>query len=253
MCIKNNNILTVCLAGSISKSTLLPVSTNTNKYFSTAVTRFSSFNKLNTENSPSTILRVNQQIKPYTVTGYFEGDGCFNLSVYKNPKVKTGYSVSFSAELKQNMQSLELLELIQKYFKGVGNINIVPTSHNKKIYRFKISKIKDMVDIVLPHFEKYPLLGSKRLNYLDFREGILLINSKEHLTLEGIEKLKLIIKKMNFNRTIKDKFDFCKTIYNEKKNKFLNQSRNNISQITINSNNYPEFLDGIYENIVPAE
>lgn len=119
MCIKNNNILTVCLSGSISKSTFLLVSIGTNKSFSTVVSSFSNSKKLYAENSYSTITTsalplkqveareqtINPQMKPYTATGYFEGDGCFNLSVYKNPKVKTGYSVSFSAELKQNMQS----------------------------------------------------------------------------------------------------------------------------------------------------
>jgi len=39
-----------------------------------------------------------------------------------------------------------------------------------------------LINKVLPHFDAYILQGNKLKNYLIFREIVLLINSKAHLT-----------------------------------------------------------------------
>jgi hypothetical protein len=41
----------------------------------------------------------------------------------------------------------------------------------------------------LPHFDKYPLNTQKRADFILFKEIILLMINKEHLTIEGIQKI----------------------------------------------------------------
>lgn len=54
-----------------------------------------------------------------------------------------------------------------------------------------------MINKVLPHFDTYKLQGNKLKNYLIFREIVLLINSKAHLTPEGFNKIKLLKEGLN--------------------------------------------------------
>ena len=55
---------------------------------------------------------------------------------------------------------------------------------------------------IIPLFNEYPLIGVKREDYLDFVKTAELIKSKDHLTEDGIEKIKLIRNKMNKGRIL---------------------------------------------------
>lgn len=51
-----------------------------------------------------------------------------------------------------------------------------------------VEKYSDIRDKIIPFFEKYPLYGFKKENYLDFKKVSELMENKAHLTLEGLEK-----------------------------------------------------------------
>jgi hypothetical protein len=79
----------------------------------------------------------------------------------------------------------------------------------------------DISRVLIPHLDKYPLLTSKYLNYLTrfvlgitskdktLKKAIKMLENKEHLTLQGIEKLKNMASQMNTNRTFEEKWLFC--------------------------------------------
>jgi LAGLIDADG endonuclease len=137
------------------------------------------------------------------VTGYFDGEGCFSIIISKNPKMKTGFAVTFSVEIKQHYNSLHVLKSIKTFFQNKGHISF--SNKNKSVIRFKISNLNDIINLVIPHFEKYPLITSKYLNFNDFKRAILIIKSKEHLKENGIKKLIEIISLMNTKRPFRDK------------------------------------------------
>nr|QCB16477.1 hypothetical protein [Armillaria gallica] len=157
------------------------------------------------------ISKINNEIyplRPWNITGYYDGEGCFNISIYSNKKMKLGYSVTFSAEIKQHSNSINLLNSIKAYFKGKGSISF--SNKSQSVSRYKISNLKDIINLVIPHFDKYPLVTSKHLNYLDFKKVILLIESGEHLKEEGLKKIKEIVSQMNTKRTFLDKWNYSK-------------------------------------------
>ena len=78
-----------------------------------------------------------------------------------------------------------LLELIQAFFGGVGSI----TYASKDTLHYRIASLHDLISVVLPHFGKYPLNSQKRADFILFKEIILLMINKEHLTIEGIQKI----------------------------------------------------------------
>jgi hypothetical protein len=130
--------------------------------------------------------------------------------------MKSGYSVTFSVEFKQHSNSINVLYLLKEFFNDKGHISF--SNKEKTIARYKISNLNDIVNLILPHFENYPLVTSKYLNFLDFKKAILFIKSGEHLSSDGIIKLREIISKMNTNRSFSDKWTFC---FNQASNIFI--------------------------------
>jgi hypothetical protein len=68
----------------------------------------------------------------------------------------------------------------------VGNVT-VQKSKNSAFYF--VSSIKDLNDIIIPHFDKYPLITQKRADFILFKSAIELMNKKDHLTHEGLMKI----------------------------------------------------------------
>jgi hypothetical protein len=53
---------------------------------------------------------------------------------------------------------------------------------------------------IIPFFQKFPLQGSKFMNFQDFNEVVKIMKVKGHLTKEGLEKIKGIKAGMNTSR-----------------------------------------------------
>ena len=45
-------------------------------------------------------------------------------------------------------------------------------------------KIQDIFEVIIPHFDKYPLVTEKLADYILFKEIVSLMKNKEHLTLD---------------------------------------------------------------------
>jgi hypothetical protein len=65
----------------------------------------------------------------------------------------------------------------------------------------QIIKFKDILEIIIPFFEDYPVQGKKSLDFSDFKKVAELIKNKEHLTPEGFNKILEIKTKMNKVKT----------------------------------------------------
>jgi hypothetical protein len=64
----------------------------------------------------------------------------------------------------QKGHSLVILYDLKSFF-GVGNISIDNSSY--EAYKYTISNVELLLKTIIPHFDKYPLVGSKRLDYLN--------------------------------------------------------------------------------------
>jgi hypothetical protein len=71
---------------------------------------------------------------------------------------------------------------------------------SQPVMTYNISKLSDIQNILIPLLEKNPLQGIKYQDYLDFRKVMRIMQTKEHLTLHGVDKIQKIKKGMNDNR-----------------------------------------------------
>ena len=63
-----------------------------------------------------------------------------------------------------------------------------------------VSDIDNIISKVIPFFSKYPLFGVKSKDFQDFKQVAILINNKDHLTVNGLEKIRQIKTGMNKGR-----------------------------------------------------
>ena len=87
-----------------------------------------------------------------------------------------------------------LIQSIQEFFGGIGYVS---KPNNSLMVEFRVSTIKDIANVIIPHFDRYPLLTQKSADYLLFKKSVHLIENKSHLTMEGLLKLVSIKASLN--------------------------------------------------------
>jgi hypothetical protein len=131
-------------------------------------------------------------LNPYFVTGLTDAKGCFSILSSKNDKAK--FKVYFSLKYKITMlnNEVELLKMV-KYFFDCG----VLRKNKNGTVDFEINDFTSIKTVIIPHFLKYPLRGTKHLDFISFKKASYIFDKGEHLKEEGINKLYLLKKDMN--------------------------------------------------------
>ena len=83
----------------------------------------------------------------------------------------------FSVHL--HIRDLEVLKGINTYFKDNANKKITLTKNSANL---QITKYSYICNIIIPFFNKYPILGMKSLDFEDFKKVSNIIETKEYLT-----------------------------------------------------------------------
>jgi hypothetical protein len=52
-----------------------------------------------------------------------------------------------------------------------------------------VTKINDLVNVIIPHFNKYSLVTQKRVDFNLFSSLVSMVKNKEHLNKEGLSKI----------------------------------------------------------------
>lgn len=79
------------------------------------------------------------------------------------------------------------------------NCGYVAQYKTRKVCEPIITKIDDIITNILPSFDIYKIEGSKHKDYVNFKEAAVLINNKEHLTENGLNKIIELKNYMNKN------------------------------------------------------
>lgn len=165
----------------------------------------------------SLINKNNHQLNPLFVTGFINGEGCFNIWVAKSSSNSIGWQVQARFIIEVNIKDIDLLYKVQAFFGGIGLI-----TSKKSVARFAIYGLKDITNVILKHFNNYPLQSAKQIDFTLWKECINLMLSKKHLTQEGLEQIISIKAAMNFGESDKLKLSFPKVTPIEKPSVIVN-------------------------------
>ena len=127
------------------------------------------------------------------VTGFVDGEGCFSVSFSIRKKMKYGIEVRPSFSVSQHRRNKKIVLFLHKYF-ACGSVRFSKRDQN---YKFEVRSIKDLVQSIIPHFKKYPLRTSKREDFEKFSRICKLINSNQHLNINGLRQIIDLASSMN--------------------------------------------------------
>lgn len=138
------------------------------------------------------------------ITGFVDGEGCFSIHLWRQPHranrrgYKTGFQVAHQFVVTQGAKSVECLQTMQQYF-GVGRLycNRRYDNHKEDLYQFVVSRRSDLIEKIIPFFQRYPLRTAKRLDFEKFVRCMKVIDTNAHLTPRGLLEIVEIMQTMN--------------------------------------------------------
>ena len=136
---------------------------------------------------------LSERVNPYYVSGYVDGEGCFTVSFSPRSKLKVKWEVRPSFSVSQNADRAETLFQLVKYF-GCGSIR---PDRSDKTLKYEVRSINNLIDNIIPHFEKYPLQSSKQKDFTYFADICRRVYQGMHLLPKGLAKLQIDALKMN--------------------------------------------------------
>ena len=126
------------------------------------------------------------KLHPDFVSGFIDAEGSFSTAVY----YKNRWCVNSVFKISLHLKDKELLNSIQAFF-GVGRV----TGSVSADYR--VERISDLVEVIIPHLDKYPLISKKKADYELFKRIVFMMNDRLHLTDKGLQEIINIKATMN--------------------------------------------------------
>ena len=125
----------------------------------------------------------NSKIDPNWISGFVDAEGCFSV-IIEIPNINK-WRVRTFFEINLHIKDVNILYQIQSFF-GVGAVYL---RVDRKICVYRVSNIKYIKDIIIPHFKKYPLITQKAIDFDLWSKVIQIILNKEHLNKSGFETI----------------------------------------------------------------
>mgnify|MGYP001561734768 CR=1 FL=1 len=118
------------------------------------------------------------------ISGYVDGEGCFSVSFSRRNKMLVGWETKPSFSVSQNQDRSEVLYLVQKRF----CCGFIRRDFSDKTLKYEVRSLSDLLEKVIPHFEKYPLISSKQKDFLKFKSICFLMNKNSHKNSSGLSE-----------------------------------------------------------------
>ena len=127
------------------------------------------------------------------ISGYVDGEGCFTVSIAPRATLLVGWEVRPGFSVSQNGDRAEVLHAIRAYF-GCGSIR---PDRSDRTLKWETRHLGDILDAVIPHFARFPLLSGKRYDFDRFASVCRLMVDGAHLRHDGLAEIVELASGMN--------------------------------------------------------
>lgn len=138
-----------------------------------------------------------QLLNPHYIVGFIDGEGSFSVTVGKHKTLKRRLEIKPAFEIELRADDREILKKIAQRF-GCGHFYDL----NYERYgwyphvKYKVSSVKELKNKLIPFFDRYPPQSKKLEVYKLFRQIVLQVFHKEHLTENGFKKILVLRNKI---------------------------------------------------------
>ena len=127
------------------------------------------------------------------LSGYSDGEGSFCISFSPRSKLRIGLEVRPSFSVSQNGDRSEVLRLFQQTF----DCGTIRPDRSDKTFKFETRNLRNLIDKVIPFFERFPLKSSKMKDFELFSQVCLMMDKGEHNEKSGLIKIVQLATQMN--------------------------------------------------------
>ena len=132
------------------------------------------------------------RLTPEWIAGFVDGEGCFHVGISKHKDLRAGYQILSEFTVVQHERDIDLLHELR----SMMNCGVVRRNHEDR-YCWRVRKLKNLSEVIIPFFEKYPLKSKKAVDFLKFKKVVMLMQRGDHLTEEGFSRIAKIASEMN--------------------------------------------------------
>ena len=144
------------------------------------------------DQTPALVYNSREFLSAY-ISGYVDGEGCFTVSISPRATLLVGWEVRPGFSVSQNGDRAEVLHAIKAYF-GCGSIR---PDRSDKTLKWETRRLEDLLERVIPHFERYPLLSGKRYDFDRFVSVCRTMATGAHLRHDGLIRIVELVSEMN--------------------------------------------------------
>ena len=119
------------------------------------------------------------------LSGFADGEGCFSVTFNKSKRHKFGWDIRPSFSVSQNSDRAEVLNIFKDDFK----CGLIRPDRSDRTLKYEVRSIRDLIEVVIPHFESYPLLSGKHKDFTVFSEICKRMYNQEHLRKDGLKEI----------------------------------------------------------------
>jgi hypothetical protein len=140
---------------------------------------------------------VNQQerLESY-IAGFVDGEGCFHAAIQRNPCTRAGWQLVPEFRISQDVARAKVLDLARELL-GCGSLRENHRGSNDHTQVLVVRRRQDLLEKVIPFFERNPLLSCKQDEFNTFATIVRAMAEGEHLAEKGFERLVAVALQMN--------------------------------------------------------
>lgn len=115
-----------------------------------------------------------------------DAEGSFVVTILKRSDYSVGWAVQARLQIKLHEIDRDLLLSVQAFFGGIGSISKI---NSRSTVEFRVNKINDLINVIIPHFENWMLKTNKRTDFLIFATIVKLLSENKHKTQQGLQEI----------------------------------------------------------------
>lgn len=130
-----------------------------------------------------------QEINPWYISGFVDGEGTFHVSFTRRTDLPKKWAIIPEFHVSQDFSRSSVLKEIQNFF----DCGAIKENHrgksNDSTHVFVVRSRRDLINKIIPFFQRYPLRSSKQQDFLVFAKIVLQMEEGRHLTEEGFREI----------------------------------------------------------------
>ena len=126
------------------------------------------------------------------ITGFVDGEGCFHVGISRHEGMTVGVQVLPEFTVVQHERDVQLLHAMKAFF-GCG---VVRRNHGDRM-AYRVRERKQLNERIVPFFVEHPLQSRKRIDFEKFCDVLRWMETDEHLTETGVERIRRTAGQMN--------------------------------------------------------